>query len=136
MKKTILSVTAGVIALTITAGVYGGDQAASASTPPPAKSSGPAKAPPMDSEAAALAAYPMTVCVVSGDPLEGAGMEPYDYVYKTEGKPNQLVRLCCKDCLRDFKKDPEKYLAKIEAATANRVAEAKASESVHSGHNH
>jgi YHS domain-containing protein len=26
------------------------------------------------------------------------------------------VKLCCKSCLKDFKKEPSKYLAKIEAA--------------------
>jgi len=26
------------------------------------------------------------------------------------------VKLCCKSCLKDFKKDPAKYMAKIEAA--------------------
>jgi len=26
------------------------------------------------------------------------------------------IKLCCKDCLKDFKKEPAKYLKKIEEA--------------------
>lgn len=34
--------------------------------------------------------------------------EPLDVMYG-----NHLVRLCCEDCLDEFKKSPEKYLAKV-----------------------
>ncbi len=63
------------------------------------------------------AAYPLTTCVVSGEPLGEMG-EPYDYTHKEEGKPDRLVRFCCKKCVKDFRKDPETYLHKIDAATA------------------
>lgn len=73
--------------------------------------------------AAAKAAYPLKACVVSGDDLEEGDMgKPVDYVYKAEGQPDRLVRFCCKDCVRDFKKDPAKYLAKIDAAVAKNAA--------------
>jgi hypothetical protein len=56
--------------------------------------------------------YPLNTCVVSDEKL-GAdpGMTPYNFVH--EGRE---VRLCCKSCLKDFKKDSAKYVAKIEAA--------------------
>ncbi|PWU15291.1 MAG: hypothetical protein C5B50_15570 [Verrucomicrobia bacterium] len=54
--------------------------------------------------------YPMKKCVVSG---EAFGQEK-PYVFAYEG---QQVKLCCKDCLKDFKKDPAKYMKKIEVAS-------------------
>jgi hypothetical protein len=70
--------------------------------------------------AQAKAGYPLDRCPVSGDNLEGGDMgPPQDYVYREEGKPDRLVRLCCNHCVRDFKKDPAKYLKMIDdAATA------------------
>ena len=74
--------------------------------------------------AKAKAEYPMTKCVVSGDKLEGGDMgPPADYVYKVEGKPDRLVRFCCKDCVDDFNKEPEKYLKAIDEAAAKKKAE-------------
>lgn len=67
--------------------------------------------------AEAVAAYPLTTCVVSGDTLGGGDMgPPINYVHKEEGKPDRLVRFCCKSCIRDFKKDPAPYLKKIDDA--------------------
>ena len=69
--------------------------------------------------AAAKAAYPLDACMVSGDKLEGGEMgAPVDYVYRQEGHPDRLVRLCCNHCVRDFKKDPAKYLKVIDDAVA------------------
>lgn len=85
--------------------------------------------------AAAKEAYPLQTCVVSGDNLEGGDMGgPVDYVYKQDGKPDRLVRFCCKSCVKDFKKDPAKYLAAIDAAVAKKGAEKPAD--AHSGHSH
>jgi len=76
------------------------------------------------------AAYPLDTCVVSGDKLEGGDMgAPVDYIYKQEGKPDRLVRFCCKNCIKDFKKDPAKYLKMIDDAAA-----AKAKGSSGQGH--
>ncbi len=50
----------------------------------------------------------LTTCVVSGDKL---GEDPYVFITK-----GQEVKLCCKDCLKDFNKDSAKYLKKIELA--------------------
>jgi hypothetical protein len=63
------------------------------------------------------APYPLTTCVVSGEGLTEMG-EPLDFIYKQEGKPDRLVKFCCKQCIGKFKKDPAKYLAKLDAAAA------------------
>ena len=57
-------------------------------------------------------AYPLEKCVVADEKLGEMGKP---YVFKHEGRE---VQLCCKSCLKDFKKDPAKYLKKIEEAEA------------------
>jgi YHS domain-containing protein len=57
-------------------------------------------------------AYPLDKCVVSDEKLGEMGKP---YVFKHEGRE---VQLCCKSCLKDFKKDPAKYIKKIEEAEA------------------
>jgi hypothetical protein len=80
----------------------------------------------------------MTTCVVSGDKLEDGDMgPPIDYIHKEEGKPDRLVRLCCKGCVKDFKKDPAKYLKMIDdAAAAKAKGEKPAATDGHAGHSH
>src|SRR2546421_13124332 len=56
--------------------------------------------------------YPLTTCVVSGEKLGEMG-KPYKFTH--EGRE---VQLCCKSCLKDFKKDPAKYVKKIDEAAA------------------
>jgi hypothetical protein len=74
--------------------------------------------------AQARASYPLDACVVSGDKFDGGDMgKQMDYVYRQAGRPDRLVRMCCKDCITDFNKDPAKYLKAIDAAAA---AKAKA----------
>ena len=73
--------------------------------------------------AGTAADYPLTTCVVSGDKLDGDMGAPFDYIYQEAGKPDRLVRFCCKNCVEDFKKDPAKYLKMIDDAAA---AKAKA----------
>jgi hypothetical protein len=86
----------------------------------------------------AVVAYPLTTCVVSGDKLEDGEMgPPVNYVYKEEGKPDRLVRFCCKGCIKDFKKDPAKYLKMIDDAAAAKSSETDTgSGDEHAGHNH
>jgi YHS domain-containing protein len=57
-----------------------------------------------------LKPYPLDKCVVSDEKL---GEHGKPYVFTHEG---QEIKLCCKDCLSDFKKEPAKYLKKIESA--------------------
>ena len=53
--------------------------------------------------------YPLKTCVVTDEKLGGHGKP---YVFQHEG---QEVQLCCKGCLKDFKKDAAKYMKKIKA---------------------
>lgn len=52
-------------------------------------------------------AYPLKTCVVTDEKLGDHGKP---YVFTHEG---QEIKLCCKDCLKDFKAEPAKYLKKI-----------------------
>lgn len=56
--------------------------------------------------------YPLKTCVVSGEKLDSMG-EPY--VFTHEGRE---VKLCCKGCLKDFNKEPAKYIKKMDEAEA------------------
>lgn len=82
----------------------------------------------------AAPAYPLTTCIVSGEALGDMG-QPIDYIHKEAGKPDRLVKFCCKMCISSFKKNPAKYLAKLDAASAAKPAEA-AKPDAHAGHNH
>ena|SRR5882672_2640683 len=56
--------------------------------------------------------YTLKKCIVSDEKLdEKDGMKPY--VFTHEGRE---IKLCCKDCLADFKKDSAKYIKKIDEA--------------------
>lgn len=57
----------------------------------------------------AMAKIEQTHCPVSGEPLDG--MDP---VTVTSG--SRTIKLCCKDCVADFEKDPAKYIAIVDAA--------------------
>jgi hypothetical protein len=61
--------------------------------------------------------YPLTTCVVSGEKLGSMG-PAYVYVHEEAGKPKRLVKFCCKGCVKSFKKDPEKYLKKMDQAAS------------------
>jgi YHS domain-containing protein len=56
-------------------------------------------------------AYPLKTCVVSGDKLGGDMGEPYVFTYK-----GREIKMCCKDCRKEFDKNPAKYIKKLEAA--------------------
>ena len=59
-------------------------------------------------QSASSDSYPLTKCVVSGEDL---GDKPYVFTHN-----GQTVKLCCKDCLAKFDKDPEQYMAKLNQA--------------------
>lgn len=65
-----------------------------------------------EKKAAKLKPYPLKTCVVSGEKLGEMG-KPFVYEYK-----GREIKFCCKHCLKDFKKDPAKYIKKIEDAEA------------------
>lgn len=54
--------------------------------------------------------YPLDKCIVSDEKLDSMGKP---YVFTHEG---QEIKMCCKSCLKDFNKNPKKYLKKIEGA--------------------
>jgi YHS domain-containing protein len=66
---------------------------------------------PKPLRAADSPAYPLQICVVSGEKLGSMGKA---FVHSHEGRE---VQFCCKGCLKDFNKDPQKYLKKIDEAT-------------------
>jgi len=58
---------------------------------------------------AAAKPYPLDKCIVSDEGFDHG--KPYTFVHE-----GQEIKLCCKDCLADFQKDPAKYLAKLGTA--------------------
>jgi YHS domain-containing protein len=64
-----------------------------------------------------LKPYPLKTCIISGDKLGEMG-DPFVYAYK-----GREIKFCCKGCLKDFNKDPAKYLKLIDetAAKANKA---------------
>ena len=62
-------------------------------------------------DAKAVKPYPLKTCLVSDEKLDGDMGKPYVFVEK-----GQEIKLCCKSCLKDYQKEPAKYLKKIAAA--------------------
>jgi hypothetical protein len=56
--------------------------------------------------------YPLKTCIVSDEKLGEMG-EAYTFTYK-----DQEIKLCCKSCLKDFNKNPAKYVKKLADAEA------------------
>jgi len=53
--------------------------------------------------------YTLKTCPVSGEKLGGDMGDPYVFTYQ-----GREIKLCCKDCKKDFDKNPKKYIKKIE----------------------
>jgi hypothetical protein len=62
--------------------------------------------------AAQKATYPLKTCPISGNPL---GKQPHKLMFG-----NQLVELCCSDCVSKFEAAPHKTLHEIAAALPER----------------
>lgn len=60
------------------------------------------------------ATYPLKKCVVSDETL---GEHGKSVKVTHEGTD---VYLCCKDCMKDFKKDPAKYVKMVKDAEAKK----------------
>ncbi|HWQ92266.1 MAG TPA: hypothetical protein VN673_11385 [Clostridia bacterium] len=54
--------------------------------------------------------YPLKTCAVTGEKLGEMG-KPYEFTYQ-----DREIKFCCKGCLKDFNKEPAKYVKKLEAA--------------------
>lgn len=72
-----------------------------------ASTSSPAGASTASASTGGVKAYPLKTCVVTGNDLGSMGDEQR-IVYQ-----GQEVKFCCTPCVEKFKKNPEKYLAKL-----------------------
>lgn len=77
--------------------------------------------------------YPLDTCIVSDEKLDAdPGMKPYTF---THG--DQEFKLCCKSCLKDFNKNPGKYVKKLkDAEAAKKDASGKKGKQDHNEHKH
>jgi len=67
--------------------------------------------------AIARSAHPGLPIYVLGH--SAGGVVASTYVFEHQGRE---IKLCCKSCLKDFKKDPAKYVKKIEKAEKEAAA--------------
>jgi len=65
------------------------------------------------------------ICPVSGEKIDEKMKQTYEY----KGK---IYSFCCPGCVEEFKKNPEKYLEKIEKSEESKQEE----HSTHGGHHH
>jgi len=104
--KMIKKLTAGILCAAFLATPFAGSALAADKSADP---KGKPKAKP----------YTLKTCIVSDEELGGMGRP---FVFEQEGRE---VKLCCKSCEKDFKKDPAKYIKKLEQAEAKEAAKAK-----------
>ena len=93
--KIVKSLTAAVLTISILGGPFvalAGDQPAESKTK--------------------LKPYTLKTCIISGDKLGEMG-KPYVFEYK-----GREIKLCCKNCLKDFNQSPAKYVKQIDEAEA------------------
>lgn len=79
--------------------------------------------------AKAKAEYPTEMCVVSDDKVGDDHGTPVDMIYRVAGKPDRLISFCCKDCVKEFNEDPQKFLKVLDNAAAKK-------KDAHSEHEH
>jgi hypothetical protein len=76
--------------------------------------------------------YPLKTCLVSGEKLGGDMGDPYVFKYK-----GQEIKLCCKGCLKDFEKEPSKFVKKLEPQAKDaKGAKPSKPDNSKSGHQH
>jgi hypothetical protein len=76
--------------------------------------------------------YPLKTCIVSGEKLDSDMGKPYVFVEK-----GQEIKLCCKDCLKDFQKNSAKYLKKLaESQRGEKESTSNVPAHDHSEHQH
>ena len=70
--------------------------------------------------AKSLVEVPNKICPVSHEQVGKDGMVPYKVTYK-----GKVYHLCCKMCVKNFNKDPEKYVKIMEAEVVGKKADKK-----------
>ena len=72
-----------------------------------------------------------TICPVSGEKIDDKMKTTYEY----EGK---IYNFCCASCVDDFKKDPQKYIKKVEQELQGKLQDELESEeeTTHEVHQH
>jgi copper chaperone CopZ len=71
--------------------------------------------------------YPLDYCVVSNEKLGSMG-QPVVFIFE-----NQEIKLCCKECRKDFDADPKKFLEKINNPSKETKPSAPAATTPQSG---
>lgn len=69
------------------------------------------------------------ICPVSGEKID----EKMKAIYEYEGK---IYNFCCAACVEEFKKDPQKYIKKVEEELKAATPEHKTSRTLHKEHQH
>ncbi len=87
-------------------------QSASKNESQPAAQQAQSQTPPAQD---AAKTYAIDWCVVSGEKLGGMG-PAVDYTYK-----GRQIKFCCKSCIKTFEKNPDRFLAKLDSATAGLI---------------
>lgn len=70
-------------------------------------------------DAAKAKAYPLDICLVTGEKLDSMGG------VVTVVADGQEYKFCCKGCIKDFNKDPAKYAKKLADAAKAKAEPAK-----------
>jgi YHS domain-containing protein len=71
------------------------------------------------------------ICPVSEELVGEGGMQPATYEY--QGK---IYNFCCPACIEEFKKDPQKYIKKVEEELKTESSKETTGGQVHQGHHH
>jgi YHS domain-containing protein len=106
--KTTIQLLAGLTAATLLLSSCGDKKTTETDSPP---------------ETPEAKAYPLDVCVISGEKLGSMG-KPHIVSHKGTD-----VQLCCDDCLTEFNKDPDKYVSMVKSGKAGKADD-------HTGHDH
>ena len=61
---------------------------------------------------AALKPFPLSTCIVSDEKLGGDMGEPFVFAFQ-----GREIKLCCKSCEKDFKKQTAKFVKKFDEAS-------------------
>ena len=69
-----------------------------------------------DKKESAAKPFPLNTCIVTDEKFGGDMGDPHVFVH--EGRE---MRLCCKSCMKEFKKNTGKYVKKWDAAAGKKA---------------